>query len=423
MKILSSVPPLSLAKSGLLVFLLALLLFFRQGEELLFELLTLTMLAGYHLLTDRRFGREEIRSAGLTGAHIVVYLLLCTLVVGATTGEEESVFWIVYLLPIALAASHLGLGATLAVCASSSALFVLVLPTRLYHDAAFRKEEVPELLVFVLTLFFVGVLIHVFSEENRRQLARQRELNGELLERQRELGDSLRRLEAAEESLRRRERLAALGEMAAGIAHEIRNPLGIISSSAQLLAGRMPAGGREGELLGIIGEEAGRMNRLITDFLAFGRPSAPLRTPCDLGELLRRAAEHLRPMAERQGIELRLDLPGGPLPARLDEGMMGQVLLNLLLNALEAAGGGGRVALALEAGEGEYAVRVSDTGPGIPEEHRGRIFTPFFTTKERGTGLGLANAYRMVESHGGELLLGDSAQGATFIVRLPAGEG
>jgi len=410
-----------LTKSLILALLIVLLCLFSKGEDLLLDALPFALLAGYHLVTDRRFTIEQIQSAGLMMAHVGLYLLLCTLIIWATTSEEESVYWIVYFLPITVAASNLNLRLTLLTCTLATVLFFSQIPAALYLDPKQRHEELPEFLVFGITFFIVGLLVQSFSDSHRRQLAAEKELNERLLDNQTALKESLARLEAAEDSLRRSERLAALGEMSAGIAHEIRNPLGIISSSAQLIDRKL-AGTSDSvrQLLDIIQEESSRINGLVTDFIAFGRPAEPVPSPTDLRALLRRVAAHGEGLARQQGTTLEVEEETTPLFAAVDGDLMQQVLLNLLLNALAAVGANGHIRL--RAGrQGERAcLEVEDDGCGIAPELHGKIFDPFFTTKDQGTGLGLANAVRIVEAHGGKLGVRSApGAGAVFTVCLP----
>jgi len=413
-----------LTKSLILTLLIVLLCLFSKGEDLFLDALPFALLAGYHLVTDRRFTIEQIQSAGLMTAHVGVYLLLCTLIIWATTGEEESVYWIVYFLPIAVAASNLNLRLTLLTCALAALLFFSQIPATLYLDPKQRHEELPEFLVFGITFFIVGLLVQSFSDSHRRQLAAEKDLNERLLANQTALKESLARLEAAEESLRRSERLAALGEMSAGIAHEIRNPLGIISSSAQLIDSKL-AGTSDSvrQLLDIIQEESSRINGLVTDFIAFGRPAPPVPRPTDLRALLRRAADHVEGMARQQGTMLEVEEETTPLFAAVDGELMQQVLLNLLLNALAAVADDGLIRLRAYRDDARACLEVADNGRGISPDIQRKIFDPFFTTKDQGTGLGLANASRIVEAHGGDLRVRSTpGAGAVFTVCLPAVE-
>lgn len=410
-------------KSSLILLLLALLFFFNAGPSLLFSVLAFALLAGYHLLTDRPQSREQIVGQGLIRPHIALYLLLCTLVIWATTADEESVFWVVYLLPVAVAASSLELPGTLTTCGLAWLLFVSQVPSKMLFDPRERSEAWPELLVFGLVFFLVGALMQSLAEQNRRQMAVQTALTRQLQSSETELRQSLSRLEAAEEDLRRKDRLAALGAMSAGMAHEIRNPLGVISSSAQLLEGRLAGVDPNGQLLGIIQEETARLNQLISAFLAFGRPATPQLQRCDLREIVARVLLHLGSLAKEHGVLLQADAPPAAMLTQADPAMLQQVLLNLLLNALDATPTGGQVQVGLQRQDGRVLLQVRDDGCGIPADLQQRVFDPFFTTKDQGTGLGLATAYKIIESHGGELrLVSQPGAGATFCIDLPAAE-
>jgi signal transduction histidine kinase len=417
--------PISLVQSGTLVLLLTLLLVFAKGPNLFYGGLSLALLALYHFLTDHWHTSLEIKAAGLLFWHLLIYLLLCTLVIWATTTvEEESLYWIVYLLPIAVAATNLGLFQTLLTCAAASLLYTALFPRPFFLNPELRAEEIPELVVFCLTFFLIGTLVQSFSEQRRLQTEDAEKLNRQLLDQQATLKESLQRLEAAEENLRRKERLAALGEISAGLAHEIRNPLGIISSSVQLLSQEEQFSASSGsDLLDIIQEETVRLNGLVTDFLLFGRPGQPNLRECDLGQIVERAVDHVRGMAEQKKAAIAARVPEQPLLAPVDPDMLRQVLLNLLLNAIDAVPPQGEIRVVLDLGAKGPTIDVHNTGPAIPEEFQSRIFDPFFTTKDKGSGLGLANAYKIIESHGGELTVASSpGQGTSFVISLPLKE-
>ncbi|MEZ4484653.1 MAG: ATP-binding protein [Syntrophotaleaceae bacterium] len=418
--------PVRLAQSGTLILLLLLLFVFAQGPDLFYGALSLALLAVYHILTDHYYTPQQIRAAGLLYWHLLLYLLLCTLVIWATTSaDEESLYWIVYLLPITVAATNLGLLFTLLVCAIASLLYAALFPQPFFLNPALRAEEIPELLIFCLTYFLIGTLVQSFNEQRRRQLEDMEDLNRQLLLQQGSLRESLLKLEAAEESLRRKERLASLGEMSAGLAHEIRNPLGIISSSVQLLEKKKEfSAPASRELLDIVQEETVRLNGLVTDFLQFGRPGQPQLKMCDLGQIVERAVDHVRGLPEGGAVTISTVLPKTPVPALVDPDMLRQVLLNLLLNALDAVAEGGQVQARVRCETDGVYVEIHNTGRIIPLELQSRIFDPFFTTKDRGTGLGLANAHRIVESHGGELKVrSSSGEGTLFSIFLPKQEG
>lgn len=238
-----------------------------------------------------------------------------------------------------------------------------------------------------------------------------------------------------EGELRRSERMAAVGEMAAKIAHEIRNPLASISGSIEILkgAGGSSEGLEQDALMDIVIRETDRLNQLITDFLQFSRPAEPLRRRVVLGDL---AEEVLQVLQGTLPPDIRAEGPGGDdLAALGDPGQLRQVVWNLCLNAVQAMPKGGCLRVdvnevdprnmksargSVEGPRAFVELVISDTGEGIPEELQAQVFEPFFTTKEEGTGLGLATVHSVVERHDGELVLESRlGLGTTFRVRLP----
>ncbi len=233
-------------------------------------------------------------------------------------------------------------------------------------------------------------------------------------------------LARTQEELVKRERLAALGELAAVVAHEVRNPLGVIFNSLGALERVLKPQGDAAMLLSIVGEEADRLNRIVGDMLDFVRPSEPALQPEPLAPLFASVVEGAAPAAEAGGVAVDVEAAPGLPPVPADARQLRQALLNLLLNAIQATPKGGRVLLAARVEalpEGEVArIDVVDTGPGISAEVADRVFQPFFTTKASGTGLGLAVVKRIVEAHRGEVFLESAlGKGARFVIRLPLG--
>jgi signal transduction histidine kinase len=220
----------------------------------------------------------------------------------------------------------------------------------------------------------------------------------------------------------RADRLATIGELAAGAAHEIRNPLTSIKSSLQYLETRCREES-EKRLLGVALAETDRIDGILAALLSFSRPTELRKEPCDLVALLEESAALVEIQARAKGVDLRLSLPPRPLAVEADGSQLKQVFLNVFLNAVQAMGGGGTLAVeALRAGGGRPLVRVTDTGPGIPEEALEKVFDPFFTTKKGGTGLGLSICYTIVKAHGGEIeVRSRPGEGTTVLVTLPAG--
>jgi signal transduction histidine kinase len=234
--------------------------------------------------------------------------------------------------------------------------------------------------------------------------------------------------------LKQRDRLAALGEMAAGLAHEIRNPLGAIKASAQFLAettdDERTGDGAHAEFLGIIVEEVDRLNRVVSSFLDYARPSAGDPAPTDVNAVVRRTVQLLA--KDLDGLETKLELADELPRVRIDAERLRQVLINLCQNAAHAMEGQGTITVRTAprvqrepSGERRWVeLAVSDTGPGIPQKVLANLFVPFVTTKDRGTGLGLAISQRIVAAAGGHIEVRSHENvGTTFVVRLPAVEG
>lgn len=239
------------------------------------------------------------------------------------------------------------------------------------------------------------------------------------------------------ERIRERERLAALGEMAAGLAHEIRNPLGAIKASAQYIAEADGDSGGGGEFMDIIVEEVDRLNRVVSSFLDYARPQPGIADASDVNTVVSRTVQLLGATLDTARVECRLDLSEGVPPVRIDAEHLRQVLLNLLQNAvqaMEATGGILRVSTVArttprgglnELQRGHRAgptveIRISDTGPGIPPRVLEHLFVPFVTSKEGGTGLGLAISERIIAAAGGRIdVRSSAATGTTFVIALP----
>jgi len=234
------------------------------------------------------------------------------------------------------------------------------------------------------------------------------------------------------QQMKERDRLAALGEMAAGLAHEIRNPLAAIKGATQYLAPRrLP--GDDREFLEIIVEEVNRLNGVVSQFLEYSRPPKSSLAPGDLNDVLQRTFRLLAPDVPA-GIQVELDLAPELPRVACDPEQLKQVFLNLALNAFQAMPGGGRLAVSTRVARDELApwreahgrlesveVRFRDSGPGVRPEDRESVFVPFFTTKEKGTGLGLAVSQRIVRAHHGTIAVSSpSGGGAEFTITLPA---
>jgi two-component system sensor histidine kinase HydH len=247
-----------------------------------------------------------------------------------------------------------------------------------------------------------------------------RDDEGELIGRIALLRD-LSELQHLRKEVERSQRLAAVGSLAAGVAHEIRNPLSSIKGFATYFRQRYGEVPDDVKVADIMIQEVDRLNRVITELLEFSRPMELKRKATDLAELVRHTLGTLEGQAREKGIMVHADLPPGLPGASIDADRMTQVFLNLFLNALAATDRGGvlSVGVALQDGR-SLRVTVTDTGTGIRKEDLGRIFDPYFTTKSSGTGLGLAIVHQIVEAHGGEIRLdSEPGKGTTFTILFP----
>lgn len=314
-----------------------------------------------------------------------------------------------YYLPIISAGLTAGWGGGLAAAIVSGLSYLSHSRETDSPDARNVLDRYLETMVFCL----VGVLAGVLSDRERKQRRKAERVALELRRVYQELQDNV-------EHVKRAARMSALGHLSAGLAHEIRNPLASIEGAAGIVQREPQNETRRAEFLEIIQEESRRLNRLVTNFLDFARPRAPELRPTDIGALVNTVVNLVSQTTTRSDINFRVDVEEGLAPLRCDSEQLKQVILNLMLNAVQAMPQGGEVLVAAKRSRQALTIRVKDEGSGIPEKDLDSIYDPFFTTKETGTGLGLPVAYQIVEKHGGELMLEDNGpSGACFAIRIP----
>ena len=208
-----------------------------------------------------------------------------------------------------------------------------------------------------------------------------------------------------EKELQRSERLAALGKMAAGVAHELRNPLSSIKGLAVLLQSHLSASGKDAETAEMLVKEVERLNRSIGELLDYAKPGQLKREPTAIAEVIRKTVSLIQVDAESYGISITLGLADDLPPVQIDPDKLNQVLLNLLLNALQAMPDGGELSVRTAREGRMLVIAITDSGVGISPENLQRVFDPYFTTKSDGTGLGLAMSAKIVEEHGGAITI------------------
>ena len=230
-------------------------------------------------------------------------------------------------------------------------------------------------------------------------------------------------LEDTYRALALRDRLAEIGKFSTIIAHELKNPLGIIKGAVDIIAKTSTAPQLRTTMTGYIQDEVQRLNKIIEDFLAFARPAPPQKVLCDVNDVVRKFASHFTiPDKAQKNVRLQVEL-GAQTQAEIDEDQIYQVLLNLANNALQAIGPDGIITIRTDCHEGLVTLQVLDTGPGIPPEMREKVFEPFFTTRAQGTGLGLAIVKKFIESHQGGVSIAEAPGGGTiFKIYLPGAD-
>jgi two-component system sensor histidine kinase HydH len=234
----------------------------------------------------------------------------------------------------------------------------------------------------------------------------------------RDLGE-VRRLQG---EIRRKEKLAAIGGLAAGVAHEIRNPLSSIKGIATYFKNKFDENSDDEEMAGVMIEEVERLNRVISELLEFARPTDLKLKTTDVTSLIEHSVRLIEKEASTKNIKIRLDLSQQPLSAEIDSDRFSQCLLNLYLNSLQAMEKDGQLSIKNSLTDDNLiAIEIRDTGSGIKAENLNKIFNPYYTTKTKGTGLGLAIVHKIIEAHNGNIRVRSvPGQGTTFIIGIPA---
>jgi two-component system, NtrC family, sensor histidine kinase HydH len=366
---------------------------------------------------------------------VLIKIALATALIDHT-GELaiNSYYYPIYFLPILTAAEYFGPWGTLLWTFVGSAAYCSYLYPAQQEYGEIPLEAYPLLAIRLLFFFLAAMVVNRYVVENRRQTHRYQELAETLAE-------TNRRLEQAQAEARRSERLAALGQLSAGLAHEFRNPLGVIKGSAEMLSQKLKdSNPLATELAGYISSETNRLSALVTRFLDFARPLHADLVPQDITAVVNRSLDDVAKLWQGPPIRVEKDFEANLPAVPLDEGLCEQAFINIVQNAYDAMGATGgklRVSVArARAGASDgVEVRIGDSGPGIPQELREQIFNPFVTTKKTGVGLGLSIVSKIIDGHHGSIRIekvgrietgqaqggdGANATGACFVMFFPA---
>jgi signal transduction histidine kinase len=344
----------------------------------------------------------RVRSLGETPADIVVWVSIAVniglaLLLTLLTNREDSPYFVLLALPVLQAAYRFRLPACIGVLIVSDAMtFFWVWHFAKFHPPV-QANEYFEAGVISLVYALMGLLVWLLVNQLRKD--------------QKRLAENFSELERTREKLLVEEKLAVVGRLSSAVAHEIRNPVAIISSS--LTTAERPALGDEGrkEMYAIARSEATRLEKLTGDFLTYARPSQPQRSSTSIAELLGYIADVGSVQASKKEITISVD-GADSLRASVDRDQIQRALLNLLLNAIDATAVGGQVVVrASSLSGGGLELQVENSGEPIPEALLSRMFEPFYTTKPHGTGLGLAISRNIARAHGGDLRLARNEPG------------
>jgi two-component system, NtrC family, sensor histidine kinase HydH len=364
---------------------------------------------------------------------VLMKIALATMLVDHT-GEVaiNSYYYPIYFLPAVTAAEYFGPWATLAWTTLASVTYCSYLYPAL-QEFEITADDYGRLAIRILFFFLAAMVVNRFVLESRRQTLRYQELAETLVE-------ANRRLELAQAEARRSERLAALGQLSAGLAHEIRNPLGVIKGSAEMLTQKLAESNPLAtELAGYISTETNRLSALVTRFLDFARPLHADLMPLDITTVLDRAMNDVAQFWKGAPVRVEKRYQANLPPVPMDESLCEQAFVNIIQNAYDAMSPkGGALRVNVEqarydtrdaVGVAGVEIRIADSGPGIAPELREQIFNPFVTTKKTGVGLGLSIVSKIIDGHHGFIRVENANQpaaedgqgaGACFVIFFPA---
>jgi signal transduction histidine kinase len=342
----------------------------------------------------------------LTWASILLNLTLAVLL-ARLTDHEDSPYFVLTVVPILEAAFRFHLVTVLGVVSVASFYNFIWVWRFFQRHPPLDVGEYFETGITSLIFLIVGVLVWRLVNDLRKQEGR--------------LAQNLVELDQTRERLLQEEKLAAVGRLSSAIAHEIRNPVAMISSS--IATAKQLSGPEREEMFDIASEEATRLVTLTTEFLAYARPRRPRLASTSVDDTIAYVADAARAHASQKGVQFQIGPPAALL-AEMDSGQIQQALFNLIMNAVEAAPSGSIVFLRSHAHDHRICIEVENSGPAIPQPEVARIFEPFFTTKARGSGLGLPIARNIARAHGGDLVVEvNDPQRVCFTLTLPTPNG
>ena len=355
--------------------------------------------------------RDRFRGAAKYGS-VLLFILVISLFHYQTSTEYRylhEIYQRVYYIPILLAAFWYGPGGGILAATLTSLIYINHIQREWAQFPAYTFNQYAEIILYFVVAVIIGSLAQRERKERKKSEATSQEL-----------AQAYEKLQQTFDQLKQTDRLAALGTLSAGVAHEIRNPLGAIKGSVEILEKAILPQHPKREFLDIIKEETVRLNSIVSEFLKFARPPQLHLESTSMSELIDSTMVFLEKEARQSRVEIiaKKDSPIPPL--QLDPDQIRQVLLNVMLNGIQAMPEGGTLEVRSRLDHENAVVEICDTGEGADEVELGHLFDPFFTTKPQGTGLGLSISYQLVQSHGGKITVQKNAlRGLTFRIDLP----
>ncbi len=400
-------------KAGDFAWLLFVTVLIVNAPETNYQAFILLPLIGAFQIIEPRL--KIFRSRGGQVASLALKMVLSYLLVG-WTHALVSYYYQIFLIPVVSAATTFELPVVIIVTVIAGlAYFSFWLPIFEYDRSVLPTDQVSLMSLRVAFFAIVAFLVYEQARAKRLQMARTEEAAAQLAE-------SNRSLREAQVSLRRSERLAALGQLTAGLAHELRNPLGTIKASAEMLTKETLESRPEvrAEMAEYIGSEVNRMNSLITSFLNFARPLQIHPVEADLNAVVDDVTRQQAELARERQIRVVVRRAENDCKFVFDPDLLTVALSNLVQNAIQASAAGQEVEMRMEQSVGEVKIWVTDQGHGVPAQHLESIFNPFFTTKPQGVGLGLPIVAKIVDEHQGRIhVFSEEGKGTKFEIVLP----
>lgn len=342
---------------------------------------------------------------------IILSIILVTVLHFLTPTDQivlHEIYQRFYYLPIIAAALLYGFRGGLFSAIFTTVVYVPHILIHWSHSHTYTINQFAETIIFIVVGAIMGIL------GDRLKVARERAER--LAEDRQKAFDELQKTFT---QLLQAEKLSSLGELSAGIVHEVRNPLAAIKGAVEILEDEIPKDSPRREFAALAKKEVDRIDKLVGEFLRFARPAKLLVQPTNLNEIIESVALLLEQQAANNQVSIVKDLQKDLSTVSADAEQIRQVLLNLAINSLQAMADGGKLTFRTFQTNEHCTIEVEDEGGGINEEIQSKIFNPFFTTKEKGVGLGLSVAHQIIEQHGGKLSVNNEKNKAVFTINFP----